>query len=85
MIISKMKRTPVQHVRYNQVYNLYTIWYSLYRIGYELLTISSISLSPDIYRLGADTMTTSLSTSPIQDLEITLPNSDQVMSGNVLG
>ena len=30
-------------------------------------------------------MTTSLSTSPIQELEITLPNSDQVMSGNVLG
>ena len=34
---------------------------------------------------GAETMTTSLSTSPIQELEITLPNSDQVMSGNVLG
>ena len=34
---------------------------------------------------GSETMSTALSDSPIEELEITLPNSQKVMSGNVLG
>ena len=58
----------------------------LYNILYVIYSHNQLISSRNFLQFsGAETMTTSLSTSPIQELEITLPNSDQVMSGNVLG